>query len=105
MVVGDLIEGFITNIVCTTLHYTTLHYTTQHYNVLEEHITVFSFNLCTNCKGPFHSKSRLACLRHEHHRHACLGCLNINVFEQVSSISRHLPLTNCKQRLRSNNGE
>ena len=50
MDVGDLIRGFITNIVCTTIHYTTLHYTTQRYTVLEEHITVFRFNLCTNCK-------------------------------------------------------
>ena len=56
-------------------------------------------------KASLHSKSRLACFRHEHRRHACLGCLHINVFVHVSSISRHLPLTNCKQRLRSNNGE
>ena len=62
-----------------------------------------------NAKGPFkarlHSKSRHACLRHEHLRHACLGCFHINVFVHVSNISRHLPLTNCKQSLRSNNGE
>ena len=56
-------------------------------------------------KAHLHSKSRHAWLRHEHLRHACLGCLHINVFVHVSSISRHLPLTNCKQRLRSNNGE
>ena len=56
-------------------------------------------------KARLHSKSRHACLRHEHLGHACLGCLHINVFVHVSSISRHLPLTICKQRLKSNNGE
>ena len=55
-------------------------------------------------KARLHSKSRHACLRHEHLRHACLGCLHINVFVHLFSISCHLPLTICKQRLRSNNG-
>ena len=56
-------------------------------------------------KARLHNKSRHACVRHEHLRNACLGCLHINVLVHVSSISRHLPLTICKQRLRSNNGE
>ena len=56
-------------------------------------------------KARLYSKSRHACLRHEHFRHACLRCLHINVFVHVSSNSRHLPLTICKQRLRTNNGD
>ena len=56
-------------------------------------------------KARLHSKSRHACLRREHLRHAFLGCLHINVFVHVSSISRHLPVTICTQRLRSKNRE
>ena len=52
----------------------------------------------SHIKARLHSKSKHACLRHEHLRHACLGCLHINVFVHVSSISRHLPITICKQR-------
>ena len=68
-------------------------------------IIFFLWELCPfECKS-LHSKSRHPYLRHEHLRHACLGCLHINVFVHVSSISRHLPVTICKQRLGSNNGE
>ena len=67
---------------------------------------VLNMHVLTYCvKARLHSKSRHACLRHENLGHACLGCLHINVFVHVPSISRHLPLTICKQRLKSNNGE
>ena len=62
-------------------------------------------SILNDVKARLHSKSGHVCLRHEHLRYACLGCLHINVFVHVPSISRHLLLTNCKQRLRSKNGE
>ena len=56
-------------------------------------LIIFVYHKQFEVKARLHSKSRHACLRHEHLRHACLGCLHINVFVHVSSIIRHLSLT------------